>query len=339
MFGSGELSFSVLSAWSRVLQHNLGAGIALRRIFHQLTERGPHQGRTTASAILEHLDRGDNLETALDEHRKAFPPLFRSLVTVGEQTGNLAEIFAELERYYDLQIRMRRQVIAQSIMPATQLALAFLIIALLIFVLGMIAGARGTAPISLFGLQGTTGALTFLLGSFGSLFLIFLLYRLASRNLKQRASVDRFLLRIPGLGPCLEALAVSRFALVLRLTMESALPIARALRLSFEGSGNAAYAAAAPLAIETVKAGQPLLTALENAEILPEPFLEMVASAEEGGKIPEMMKHQADYYQEEGTRRLTVFTRMLGLGVWMLYAVFMIIVIFRIAGIYFAALG
>ena len=65
----------------------------------------------------------------------------------------------------------------------------------------------------------------------------------------------------------------------------------------------------------------------------------MVATGEEGGRIPEMMRHQADYYAEEASRRLTTLTKALGMAVWLVYAGFMIVAIFSIANIYLSALG
>jgi type II secretory pathway component PulF len=159
-----------------------------------------------------------------------------------------------------------------------------------------------------------------------------------TRALRQKPAFDAFLLRVPALGPCLQALALSRFALALRLTLDSELSVARAVRLSFQATGNAAYAARADAVLSAIKKGDDLTLALGRAQIFPEEFLNMVAVAEEGGRVPEMMEHQARYYQEEASRRLQRLVRAIGGLVWVAYAVYMIAAIFQLYSIYFSQL-
>ena len=88
-----------------------------------------------------------------------------------------------------------------------------------------------------------------------------------------------------------------------------------------------------------LKNGKPLLEALSRSGLFKEDFLHMIAAGEEGGRVPEIMRHQAGYYQEEAARRLTTLTRLLTMLIWLIYAAFMVATIFRIAGIYLRGLG
>jgi len=74
-----------------------------------------------------------------------------------------------------------------------------------------------------------------------------------TRLLRGQALVDEFLLRTPVVGRCLRALALTRFCLALRLTLETGMPIAKALRLSFRATGNAAFTARLDKATALVK--------------------------------------------------------------------------------------
>jgi type II secretory pathway component PulF len=65
----------------------------------------------------------------------------------------------------------------------------------------------------------------------------------------------------------------------------------------------------------------------------------MVAIAEDGGRVPEMMRHQAEHYQEETSRRLTALTRAASGALWLAYAGFTIYAIFSVAQIYLSGLG
>lgn len=294
--------------------------------------------RAVAGNICTSLESGDSLRVALEKERYAFPPLFLSLAAVGEETGQLAEVFTELEKYFALQQKLRRQLLSQSMMPLIQLALAFLVIALLIFVLGMLGQSRGSPAPGILGYKGAAGSLVFLGLSFGSIFLLVVLYMVLTRSLRQKPAVDAFMLRLPAIGTCLEALVLGRFAMALHVTLDSGMPIVPAMRLSLEATGNAAFASKAEVITRAIKNGDDLTLAMTRGRIFSDEFINMVASGEEGGRVPEIMKHQAEYYFEEASRRLTTLTKLATMGVWLIYAIFMVVAIFKIASMYLGAL-
>jgi type II secretory pathway component PulF len=335
---SSRIPLSNLVEMCRVLRHSLGAGLTLRDVFRQQSERGSAAVRPVAKRIRLALEQGESLESALQEERHKFPYLFVALASVGEESGQLPEIFGELEKYFLLQQKLRRQLISQSTPILIQISLAFGIVALLIFVLGIIS-QPGSTPPGILGKTGGAGAMLFLLLSFGSIALLFAGYLVLTRAFQQKAAFDALLLRVPVLGRCVEAFVLGRFAMSLQLTLETGMPIQRAMRLSLEGTGNAAFVAHIPVINEALKGGEDLTAAVSRCKLFPGEFINMIAVAEEGGRVPEMMRHQADYYYEEAARRLTTLTKLLTGGIWLIYAVFMVIVIFKIFSMYLSKLS
>jgi type IV pilus assembly protein PilC len=327
MWFSAQVPLSSLIALCRVLRHNLSAGLTLRDVFRQQAERGPRSIRPLAARIRAVLDRGNSLESALEREKASFPPLFLSMATLGEQTGQLPEIFAELEKYYSLQLKLQRQLRAQSVLPVMNYVLAVGVIALMILILGVLGGPTA---FGVFGLKGARGALLFVGINVAVVVLLVALYLVATRSLHQKPRVDTLLLRVPVVGPALRALALGRFALALRLTLETGMPITKALRLSLQATGNAAYVAGTEAVVATLRGGDDLTLALSDGVLFPEDFRNIVAVAEESGRVPEVMQHQAEYYQEEAGRRLTVLMRLAGWAIWLVVAIFMVIAIFRI---------
>src|SRR5919109_280561 len=124
MLLSSRLPLSSLIELCRALRHNLSAGLSLRDVFRQQARQGTLAVRPLAERIRQVIERGDDLETALMQESKALPPLFLSLASVGERSGNLPEVFAALEKYYILQQRMWRQFVSLSIWPAFQFFVA-----------------------------------------------------------------------------------------------------------------------------------------------------------------------------------------------------------------------
>jgi type IV pilus assembly protein PilC len=331
MFFSRHLPLPSLIELCRSLRHYLSAGLTLRDVFRQQAQKGRPPVRPVAARINAGLEQGEDLEGALKRERAHFPPLFLSLASVGEQTGMLPEVFRELEHYFALQLKLKRQFLTQIAWPAFQLGAAILVITFLIWILGMIAGSnpasKGFDPIGLG--TGTGPALGFFFGSIATLAAVLGLY-LVSRRVLRAGLVDGFLLRLWVFGPCLEALALTRFCLALRLTLESGMSVIKAVRLSLEATGNAAFAAAAPVAQAGVRAGEELTVALGATRLFPAEFLHVVAVGEESGQLTEVLAKQSEQYAEESERRLHVLAQVAGWGVWLVVAILIIIAIFRI---------
>jgi type IV pilus assembly protein PilC len=323
----GSQSLADLTRFCRLARHGLAAGLSLVDVFRQQADRGPMSLRPTIAAVYERLDRGEGLEDSLKAEGGRLPALFITMCAVGEQTGHLPEAFAELERYFQLQWTLRRRFLADIAWPVIQFVLAVGVIALMLLILGMIG-----APFDPIGLgTGVRGAATWLLLVFGVLATGWGGYKLLARSLRHKAAVDRFMLRVPVFGPCLEAIAMARFCLGLRLTLGAGLPVKAAVRRSLDATGNAAYPARYEEAAGALRRGDDLTTILQACAIFPQDFLDVVSNAEEGGRTPEVMEKQAEFYQEESSLRLKVLTQMAGLGVWLVVAIVIIAMIFRIA--------
>lgn len=333
MLFSSRLPTTDIISLCRSLRHNLDAGLTITHIFRQQAERGPTRLRPVASRIHDFLKRGDNLETALKEERGTFPPLFASMVHMGEETGTLPEVFGALEHYYQMQLRLWRQFVSQCTLPALQFVAAIFVISLMILVLGIIAQTQNSQPMDPLGLglTGVAGAATFFFGSFAIVAAFFLGYIILSRSLQHKAAVDALLLRLPAIGPCLNSMALARFCLAMHYTFETALPIEEALDLSLLATGNAAYRVRTPVVREAVRVGEDLTQALTKSGLFSDEFMTIIATGEESGRLPEVMSHQSKYYEEDAERRLAVLSRLAGFGVWAFVALLICIAIFRLA--------
>lgn len=341
MLLSSRLSLSDLIELCRSLRHYLGAGLSLVDAFRQQAKRGRARVRPIASRIVTALEAGDSLEEALQREDHAFPPLMRSLARVGEQTGMLAEVFAELEKYYVRQQKLWRQFLAQSSWPLIQFVLAIFVLAGLILIMGMIADTRGGQPLDPLGLglAGPSGALIFLSVVFGILLGLVLIYWLITRRLQGAVAMETFLLGLPVLGPCLQALALTRFCMALRLTTETGMSIVQAMRLSLSATGNAAFTSRSELIEADLRRGEDLTRTLTRSGLFPVDFQHMIEVAEESGTLDKVLAHQAEHYQEEASRRLAALTSMAGYAVYGLVGLVIIVAIFRIANWYVGLLG
>ncbi|CAM5225829.1 hypothetical protein ALON55S_06177 [Alishewanella longhuensis] len=80
--------------------------------------------------LLEQLQNGRNLSTAMASHPQVFNRLIISMVHVGEDTGRLDEAFLQLSFYFEQEQETRKQIKQASRYPT--MVLVALLIALVI---------------------------------------------------------------------------------------------------------------------------------------------------------------------------------------------------------------
>lgn len=316
----------------RSMRFALESGLMLRDVMDLLARHNTRRVRLLASQIGKEIKSGWSLQDALVKQEGVVPPLFISLVTVGEESGKLPEVLTELENYYVHQQKLRREFKEQIAWPMLQFVAAICVITLLIYILGILPKSDDSFaldPLGL-GLIGPRGALIFFGSVWGILAGLLILYLLVSRLLRRRAIVERALLMMPGFGPCLRALALARFCIAARLMLETSLSVLKTLRLAFTATDNAAFIAVSPRVEASLRQGNSIATSFTRGRIFPGKFLSAVGVGEESGRLPEVFRYQGEEYDGEARRRLNWLTRVSSWLVWLGVAAIIITCIFRI---------
>lgn len=324
-----SLPLSALIDLCRTLRHSLGAGLSLVDVFRQQSKRGPTAVRPLAADVARALGKGHDLEHALEPHRAHLPSLFVEMATAGEQSGSLPEAFEELEKHFRLVQKLRSQLRSQLIWPVFELVAGVGVVSLMILVLGVLGSTFD--PLG-FGLTGPLGALAFAAIVFGGVAALVggFFY------LRRQPATEVFLLRKPIIGPCLMALALQRFSVALRMTSGTGMPIVRAVRLSLRATGNVSFVAASDAIVKGLERGDELTRSLGRGKVFPAEYLDVLSGAEIAGRLDDVLEHQSNFYAEEAERRLTLLTKALGYGIWMLIGALLIFLIFRLALSYFS---
>ena len=106
MLTNPQLSWTALAAFSRSMSRMMEAGVEVRKSLQ--TSSRQSADRRMAGAIenvVVSVASGRTLCEAFEREGELFPPLFRDLVNVGEQTGSVPEVFNALAKYYDSRIK------------------------------------------------------------------------------------------------------------------------------------------------------------------------------------------------------------------------------------------
>ncbi len=310
------------------------AGIDARTIWAREAERARGQFRQHLSTISDAVNHGEAMADALGQTGDFFPALFREMVGLGEQTGHVDAVLAQLADHYQNQLTLRRNFWASITWPLVQLGIAVMVVGLLIWVQGMIG-----VDILGFGLVGDRGLeiYTMFLAAVGAG--LFLLLRAVSRGLVWTAPIQRIVLQLPGIGKPLQTVAVARLAWAMHVTLDAGMEVRLALRLSLRSTHNARYIDQIPAIVSEISAGSSIYEAFRRAGGYPLEFLDTLAVGEQSGKIGESMKVLARQYQERARAALATLTMAAGWVVWAVIAALLIALIFRVFSFYLGAIN
>jgi len=329
---NNRIRLKSLAVLSRSLSTMLDSGIAVRKAFQLAADKtGDPKVHKILREVTADISRGNDIATSLRKREEAFPNLFIDMVEVAEHTGTLPEILKHLAEHYENNLRLRRTFLALIALPLIQLVVVIFLIAAVIMILGMIGDSQGGKTVDLIGLgTGPVAAVRWLLCTFGTIFGIFIAYKLVVRSVSGRKTLDPILLQIPVVGHCMKSFAIARFSWAFYLTQQSGMPMDKSLTASLRATSNGAFIAATPQINRLVNQGEDLSTALAATGLFPQDYIHMVKVGENSGTVPEALHRLSPQFEDQARRSLAALAGALGWGVWMVVAIFIIVLIFRV---------
>jgi len=124
-------------------------------------------------------------------------------------------------------------------------------------------------------------------------------------------NLDRWKLKVPGLGGILQNLAVARFCRMLGTLLKNGVPILQSLRIAKDASGNIVLAEAIGNAADNVSSGQSLAVPLRASGQFSRDLIEMIAVGEEANNLENVLINVADNMEKRTSRRIDMVVRLL----------------------------
>lgn len=328
---SAQIPMKTLAIVCRSLSTMLHSGISIVKVFDLASRKiSQSTARRALTDVTTSIRQGRDVSSSMREQGGAFPDLMCDMVDVAEQTGALPEVLESLAEHYENNVRLKRSFYSAIAWPMFQLVMAILVIAIMIYVLGILKqGPNGFDPLG-FGLTGTSGAITWLCLTFGTLAAMIIGQMILARSIVGRKILDPLIMRIPVVGYCMRSFAIARFSWAFALTQKTGMPVHRSLDASFRATSNGAFLKASPRAIAAVKSGETLHTALLETGLFPEEYLETIDVAEASGSVPETLDRLSPQFEDQARRALSMLASTLAWLVWLVVAIFIIVLIFRI---------
>lgn len=340
MIFSPRIGTSTLVQLCQRVGNQLQAGVDARRIWRREAERAHGTQRRMMETIADSVDRGTTTYEAINLTGEYFPVLFRQMVELGDATGHMDRIFLELGAQYDQQLKLRRAFLAGITWPMIQLVLAILIVGGLIYFMGVVGSMTGTTiDILGLGMTGAQGAAEYFAIIGAIVFSGWVIYMLWSRGKFGFLQLDRLLMSIPGVGPPIRTLALSRMAWAMSLTLSGGMGIRRAMRLSLQATKTRYYSQFIPQVDQEIIAGEEIHDILRRTGSFPAEFLDVVETGEMAGTLAESMDRLSVQYQEKAKAALNTLAIIGGVIVWMMVAGIIIALIFKIFSFYLGTIN
>lgn len=270
---------------------------------------------------------GQPVSLTLQRYPEVFPPLMLSAVRVGEQSGTLALQCRHLSEYIERDIQLRNTIKRETAGPKLTVAASVVIILLTNALVTSISASaqRLPVPIALWLLVLGAGA-----GAF-------LFVRLLLPRPEVRLGFDRFVQRLPGLGPMVHGFAMAKFGRAFGVMYRSGVPFSQALAHAADACGNAAVRADVLPAVQRLEQGAGVTESLAATGAFTPLVLDMARTGEETGQMDEMLSKVADFYEEEGATQAQVAAKFVGVACLLAVAAYVGFVVVTFYSGYFAS--
>jgi type II secretory pathway component PulF len=249
----------------------------------------------------------------------AFTEFQLQLVKVGEHTGSLMDVLAQIADHDERDRALRMRLRASLTYPAA-LFVACTLMLLVLPPLFLKSQSRmlevsGVSPplltrivLGTAGFVGSPIGMAILLGLFAGLVLG---WRSMWASRAGRLALQGQLLKAPTLGRVLLLVATSRFARSLALQVQVGLNLLMAVPSAAAASDDAVLISRIKRAVDQLREGTDLSQALDAADYFPRGFLVLVKAGEESGHLEETLQWVARLYELELECSLEILCSML----------------------------
>lgn len=261
--------------------------------------------RETLQTLRSDLEAGNAMAVALGSHPRVFNPLFVSMVSVGENTGQLEQAFRQLAGYLEMERETRKRIQQATRYPLFVL-IAMLVALVVINWLVIPAFSKVFAQFHaelpwptrvLLGFSDFVRTWWWLLGIAVAGGVVALRRWIATEAGMQ--AWDRYKLRLPILGPIFERIALARFTRTFAMMYRAGLPLLQTLAINSHTVGNRHIGRAITGMREGVERGEDLTRGAASSGLFTPLVLQMMAVGEETGALDDLFIEVADFYEQE----------------------------------------
>jgi type IV pilus assembly protein PilC len=307
-----------LVIFTRQLSTMISAGISLLESLEVLTEQAETPGMKAACAQLaSELRGGSDLSAAMSTCPKVFSPLYVSMVTAGEASGQMDVILQRLAEYVEATEELKREIRSAMTYPVISLVLVLSITAFLM--IGVVPGFKEVFDglgAELPGLTKTVLAISDWMRAnwylmFIGLFAAVAGFMIVKKTPQGALALDHLTLRLPIFGQLTRKVCLARFSRTFATLVRSGVPIMGTLDIVAETSGNKVIANVVHASRDSVRNGNMLSEPLSRSKVFPPMVVRMIAIGERSGALEALLEKIAEFYDSQVKATIKALTSLI----------------------------
>ncbi|MBU1565742.1 MAG: type II secretion system F family protein [Proteobacteria bacterium] len=307
MFGIRKVHRIDLINFCFHMEQLLDAGVPLLEGLADLRDSLEHpRFQEVIANLISEVEGGKALSAAMAEHPAVFDVLFVNLIIAGEVTGELAKVFASLNRTIkwqdELAATTKKLLMFPAFVGTVVFAVTFfLMIYLVPQLVEFIKGMGGNLPFhtrALIAVSNFTVDYWYLI-LFLPTCLFFGIKLLAATSTKVRYHLDGWKLRVWLIGPVLKKILLSRFANFFSMMYASGIPILHSLKIAEGIVGNLQIVEALQDVEESIQSGGGIAAAFENSGLFPPLVVRMLQVGETTGALDRALLNVSYFYDRD----------------------------------------
>ncbi|MDX1516078.1 MAG: type II secretion system F family protein [Woeseiaceae bacterium] len=266
--------------------------------------------------IAEGIGEGKSFGSALAQHDKVFSSTYVNLIAASESGGFMHEVLQQLLEMDQRREKLRSTIVSAATYPLFLIAFS---IAVVVFVLVVVFPKFGTMFHSIYEqLPATTKglmAISELLRSYWWL-LLASIAALATgllqwvRSEPGRATIDGWLLRLPGVRDIFVQIYLVQSLQVMSLSLRNGVSVMDSLEACRDVVRNTVFRSLITAVEEKVQAGAGVAAGFDEADFVPELARHMIATGEQTGNLGKVMGRVGDYYETQLGKKLEMVTKL-----------------------------
>lgn len=295
-----------LIMFSRQMATLLNAGIAILPALNGLKAHMEHAGLSAALGDLaSDLENGRALAGSMQHFPNIFPPLFTSMINVGENTGQLGPAFAQISQYLEVDRETQDQIKTATRYPTfVMIALVIAMVIINLFVIpsftSVFAGFGSELPWATQLLIATSDFTV----NYWHLILLAAIVNIMGLNAYLKTEDgkykwDRFKLRLPLVGTIIERATLARFSRAFSMAFRAGVPITQTLTIVSKAVDNSYLERQIMSMRDGLEHGESLTQTAIASGLFTPLVLQMISVGEETGTVDDMLDEVANFYERE----------------------------------------
>ncbi len=304
----------VTSQLSIMMQSGVDFAEALQNVSEQCRHA---QLKQILDEVFDQVSAGVSFSVALSRHADVVGGPYVAGVAAGEASGTLTEVLKRLTESLRNEIRLDgtlKSILAYPLMLG--LVATAVVVALVLLVLPQFSEVfrdlgQPAPPLTQILLDSSNWIRSHLLFIGGGLVAVLFMLASAFRTDRFRRWSDRTALTAPLVAKSSQALQVGRAFQLLGAMLQTGVPLLDGLQLCRKSTKNRLYHDLFDRLIDDVTNGRGVGAALAASDFVPTGAAQMVQTAEQSGRLGDVLQTVGQFYEDEGERHVRQLVKLL----------------------------